>query len=153
MEHSCWVSEPRCQLPTYLELLHLDFSSLQFELKQENANFQRQNTSSPNSHNYSLSKVGQRYKIQHTSLPAELPSLIIQPLITLPVVTEVKYIHFGIAIDGLGECIVLLSEIELTALTKSLIAAQLTSGNLLSHYRSDQLCSISHQEPTQQGVG
>lgn len=30
----------------------------------------------------------------------------------------------------------MLSEIELTALRKSLIAAQLTSGNLLSHYRS-----------------
>lgn len=87
MEHSCWVSEHRCQLPTFLELLHLDFSSLQFELKQENADFQRQNTSSLNSH-YSLLKVGQRYKIQHTSsLPAEVPSLIIQALITLPVVT------------------------------------------------------------------
>lgn len=49
---------------------------------------------------------------------------------------KVKYIHLGIGIDSLSECILLLSETELTVLAKSSIAAQLASSNLLSCYKS-----------------
>lgn len=126
------------------------------ELKEKNANFQRKNTSSPtpnqNSSNYSLSKSRQRHRIQHNSpRPAKLPSLNTRPVLA-HCYSEVKYIQFGIAIDGLGECILLLSEVELTALAKTVIEAQLASGNLLNQYKT-VMFNLVPRAYTTRGVG
>lgn len=106
-----------------------------------------------NSSNYSLSKSRQRPRIHHNSLLAELPLLITGPVLA-HCNCEVSYIHSGIAIDCLGECILLLSEVELTALAKSvkLIEAQLASSSLLNHYKA-LVFNLVPRAYTTMGVG
>lgn len=90
--------------------------------------------------------------IQHNSpLPAELPSLTTWPVLA-HCNREVKYIHSGIAIGALRECVLLLSEVELTALAKSATEAQLASGNLLNHYKT-VVFNLVPRAYTTRGVG
>lgn len=144
MEHSCWCQSPDAScLHSSSNCIWISHHS-GLELKGKNKVKKKKVIISKEKTLFFFLKIwatvvyqswGKRYRTQHNSPPAEQPSLIPWPVLAC-CNCGVKYIHFGITIDDLGEHILLLSEVELTTLAKSATEAQLASSNLLKYYKS-----------------